>query len=101
MVLHCKIIQYLNQTLGSKIKLTELDALKKLPLYLSGQFSIFEGTLFNNTIIFAVDNHDKEQTPAIIKKRMERIQEKYLHPTIYVRGKITAYNRQRLIQHKV
>jgi DNA-binding MarR family transcriptional regulator len=48
-----------------------------------------------------VDAYAEEESPAAIRKHVEQVRTKWGGPVTYVRDRVTAYNRKRLIEHKV
>jgi hypothetical protein len=48
-----------------------------------------------------VDSSPTEQSPAVLRKHMALVRDKWNAEVIYVRPQVTAYNRKRLIEHKV
>jgi DNA-binding MarR family transcriptional regulator len=93
--------RYLNETLGISIITKPLESASRLPHFLQNAYSIFEAGILNSTYVFAVDRNEQEQSPAIIRKHMDQIRTKYEKEVVYVRMQVTAYNRKRLIEHKV
>jgi DNA-binding MarR family transcriptional regulator len=48
-----------------------------------------------------VDKGDREEPPATIRKHIDQVQAKRKQPVVYVRERITAYNRKRLVEQKI
>ena len=92
---------YLSETLGIPVTPQPLAGAIRLPFFLSNTYSLFEIKILNNTLILAVDQNEEEQSPAIVRKHIDTIRMKYDKEIVYVRPQVTAYNRKRLIEHKV
>jgi hypothetical protein len=92
---------YLNETLGVSINPKPLESASRLPHFLLNAYSLFGARILDNTCVLAVDRNEQEQSPAIIRKHMDQIRAKYEKEVVYVRMRVTAYNRRRLIDHKV
>lgn len=99
--INIKIQKYMHTMLGNEIALKPSNTRQHLPLLLRTQFLLFEAKILNQDITFAIDGSAKELSPTIISKRLEQIQAKSKNPVVYVREQVTAYNRKRLIEHKV
>lgn len=53
------------------------------------------------TCILVAEKRSEEQTPAIIRKHLNLLQQKSGFEPIYFRESISAYNRKRLIENKI
>ena len=92
---------YLSETLGIPVTPQPLASAIRLPFFLSNNYSLFEIKILDYTLILAVDQNEEEQSPAIVRKHIDTIRMKYNKEIVYVRPQVTAYNRKRLIEHKV
>jgi DNA-binding MarR family transcriptional regulator len=95
------LTDYLAETLGISVIPKPMASASRLPFFLQNFYSLFEVKLLNSICILAVDGTEQEQSPAIIRKHIDQIRAKYDKEIVYVRSQITAYNRKRLIEHKV
>jgi hypothetical protein len=95
------LTKYLANSLGIKITVTPWRGVERLPHYLKSSYRFVSAKLLNLNCLFMIDLNDQEQPPAVINKRLTSVQEKCPDEIIYVRERITTYNRKRLIEHKV
>jgi hypothetical protein len=95
------IEHYLRDTLGITITTTPWRGRNHLPHFLKEQYSFVETTLLGKQCLFVIDTGSIEQSPAALRKHMDMIQARQEGEVIYVRSAVTAYNRKRLIEHKV
>jgi hypothetical protein len=51
--------------------------------------------------LLVIDANPEEQSPATVRKHLDMLQSKQPAELIYVRARVTAYNRKRLIEQKV
>jgi DNA-binding MarR family transcriptional regulator len=92
----------LNETLGVEVRVSEVLAEKlNLPFYLQDAFIIYGLQLYSFDCLLAISRENTEQTPALIKKYMQHLSEKTGLEVVYMRESISAYDRKRLIEHKV
>lgn len=96
-----KTRRYLGDTLGLNIDLEPWPEYQRLPIYLQDSYKFQQTKLNNLPCLLMIALGEQEQTPAVIRKHAENIRERWEGEVIYVRRNITAYNRKRLIQHKV
>lgn len=96
-----RLSRYLGETLGIPAIPEPLMDSFHLPFFLRNSYSFFEIKILDCICILAVDLNTEEQSPAIVRKNIDQIRVKYDKEIIYVRKQITAYNRKRLIEHKV
>lgn len=93
--------RYINETLGILVSPKPLASTSQLPHFLQNTYLLFEVKILETVCILAIDQSEQEQPPAIVHKHMGQIRAKYEREVIYVRPHVTAYNRKRLIEHKV
>jgi DNA-binding MarR family transcriptional regulator len=96
-----EVTRYLNETLGISVTPKPLASVSRLPFFLQNLYSLFEIKILDNICMLAVDHSEEEQSPAIVRKHMDQIRAKFGKEMVYVRTQVTAYNRKRLIAHKV
>jgi hypothetical protein len=72
-----------------------------LPLFLRDAYDFYQVDLLKTPCLLAADRRTDEQPPATIKKQLEQLNKRWAHHIVYMRPKITSYNRQRLIQQQV
>ena len=93
--------QYIDKVLGIKIRHEAWKESHYLPFFLRAEYEFHAISLMNTDVIALFDESNKEKTPAVIARHIQRIREKHDKPVVYVRESVTSYNRKRLIEHKV
>jgi hypothetical protein len=93
--------RYLSETLGITVIPTLLTSTDRLPFFLHNSYALFEIKILDCPLILAADQNGEEQSPAMVRKHMDSIRMKYGEDVVYVRSRVTAYNRKRLIKHRV
>lgn len=72
-----------------------------LPIFLRNMYAFLETCILETPCLIMATKDKTGQTPATIQKHMAQVRKKWLGEVIYVQQKVTAYNRKRLIQHKI
>ncbi len=93
--------RYLHDTLGVAVTTTPWRGGGRLPHFLKELYRFAEIDLLGMHGLLAVDNNPSEQSPAVVRAHMYLLRTKQDAEVIYVRAQVTAYNRKRLIEHKV
>jgi len=93
--------RYLHETLGVEIRSTRWDEDTRLPAFLRNLYSFFEVRLLEASCLLMLDTREQEQSPATIRKHMDQVKTRWDGEVVYVRARVTAYNRKRLIEHKL
>ena len=93
--------QYMQETLGVVISPTPWDGSTHLPFFLRDLYTFFEIQLLDVPCLLMLDHSEQEQSPATVRKHMDQVQGKWDGEIVYVRVRVTAYNRKRLIEHKL
>lgn len=96
-----KLQQYIAETLEISLKITAWESARTLPPYLRNNYEYFETDLLNQKILLIVSSEGMQNTPAIIKKHITTLMNKWDMDIIYVDTKMTSYNRKRLIGYKI
>jgi hypothetical protein len=99
-VLH-ELERYLHDALGVSVKTTPWSGAGQLPPVLRERYRFAKAQLLGLRALLVIDANPEEQTPATVRKHMDMIQSKQHVDLIYVRARVTAYNRKRLIEQKV
>ena len=92
---------YIYEDLGIEVATKKWLEEKRLPLFLRDLYSFFECELLGISCLLAISKSGKEQTPASVRKHLNLLLEKWEREVIYLHPSISAYNRKRLIEHKV
>ena len=93
--------RYLQETLGTAVSPTAWYGSRSLPFFLRKLYAFFEIRLVKTRCLLMMDHTEQEQTPANVRKHMDLVRAKWNGEIVYIRGRVTAYNRKRLIEHKV
>ena len=96
-----RLERYLDDALGIRVAVVPWETEGRLPLFLQDRYRFFQAEALNQKCLFMVDAHAEEVSPAAIRKHVEQVRGKWDGPVVYVRDRIIAYNRKRLIEHKV
>ena len=99
--LRARLERYLHDALGIVATLAPWDKEGGIPLFLQDRYRFLNGKLMNLRCLFMVDQREQEETPAAIRRHIDMVRNKWDGPVIYLRERITAYHRQRLIGQKV
>ncbi len=93
--------RYFRHALGITVAIAPWPGERHVPFFLQDRYRLFEIQLLGQPYLLMVDKDEREQPPATIGKHIDQVQAKGDKPAIYVRERITAYNRKRLIEQKV
>ncbi len=96
-----QLTKYVNQTLGVKFTLTRWPDCARLAPFLRERYTFWETRLLDIPCLLMIDEGEQEQAAVVIRKHMTQVQAKWLADVIYVRGRLTPYNRTRLVKQKV
>lgn len=93
--------RYLKETLDIDARPKHWLGTGNLPIFLRNMYVFFEVRILGMPCLVMATKDITEQTPATIRKHMLQVRKKWQDELIYVQQKVTAYNRKRLIQHKI
>jgi DNA-binding MarR family transcriptional regulator len=96
-----RLERYLDDALGIRVAVVPWETEGRMPLFIQDRYRFFRAEALNQKCLFMVDAHAEEESPAAIRKHLEQVRQKWDGPVVYVRDRIIAYNRKRLIEHKV
>lgn len=96
-----QISRHIHDALGVAVTVTAWKNGGRVLPFLQDRYRFFVGQLLGERCLFMADKEEEEQTPAAIGKHLDQVRGKWNDPVVYVRERITAYNRKRLIEHKV
>jgi hypothetical protein len=99
-VLH-ELERYLHDALGVSVKTTPWSGVGQLPPVLRERYRFAKAELLGLRALLVIDASPEEQSPATVRKHLDMLQSKQPAELIYVRARVTAYNRKRLIEQKV
>ena len=100
-VLEQQISEYLHQTLGIRSHTVVWDGAGRLPAFLTARYRFALIELEGRALLLMVDENPDPEPPATIRKHAEQVRTKWSGPIVYVRDRVTAYNRKRLIEQRV
>lgn len=100
-VLEQQIPEYLHQTLGVRPHAVAWDGANRLPAFLTARYRFALMDLEGRELLLMVDEDPDPEPPATIRKHAEQVRAKWGGPIVYVRDRVTAYNRKRLIEQRV
>jgi hypothetical protein len=92
---------YVYEALGVAVTTTPWRGTEQLPHFLKEIYSFAETNLLGIPCLLVIDASPAQQSPAALRKHMDLLRNKQNADVIYVRANVTAYNRKRLIEHKV
>ena len=92
---------YLHDALGVSVKTTPWSGVGQLPPVLREKYRFAKAELLGLRALLVIDANPEEQSPATVRKHLDMLQSKQPAELIYVRARVTAYNRKRLIEQKV
>lgn len=99
------LVEYLSDTLGVPAEVNLWLARKNLPLYLRENYEFFtlrfQLDQSGSEYLLLVDSNHQEQSASKIEKHIKNIMKICNIEVVYVREAVTAYNRKRLIEHRV
>jgi len=93
--------RYLHGTLGTEVSPTPWDEGTRLPFFLRNLYTFFKVRLLEASCLLMLDQNEQEQSPATVRKHIDQVKAKWDGEVVYVRARVTAYNRKRLIEHKL
>ncbi|HVZ84379.1 MAG TPA: hypothetical protein VG893_11960 [Terracidiphilus sp.] len=93
--------RYIHETLGVSLKTTPWSGASRLPPFLRERYTFAQAKLLGLQALLVLDTDPDEQPPAMVRKHMDMLHTKEHMDLIYVRNRVPAYNRKRLIEQKV
>lgn len=93
--------RYLRDTLGESPRIIPWEQSRQLPLFLRDRYRFYKANILNTACLLMADSRGHEETPSVIRKHVDQVRTKWDGPVIYVREGVAAYNRKRLVEHKI
>jgi len=93
--------RYLKETLDIEAHPKQWPETGKLPIFLRNLYIFFAVRIMGVPCLVMAAKDKAEQTPATIQKHMLQVRKRWQDEVIYLQQKVTAYNRKRMIQHKI
>jgi hypothetical protein len=91
--------RYLKETLDIEVRPKQWPG--NLPIFLRNMYVLLEVRILGIPCLVMATKDKTGLTPATIQKHIFQVRKKWPDEVIYVQQKVTAYNRKRLIQHKI
>ena len=101
LALVAQLEHYLHENLSVTVALMPWADGSRMPFFLQERYRFFEASLLGSAYLFMVDKAEAEESPAAIRKHLDQVKAKWREAVVYVRERVTAYNRKRLIEQKV
>ncbi len=95
------IASYLQETLGLSPKFHDWQGLPTLPFLLSEGYSFFEMELLGQRFLAFCETNDGRTSPSAMAKHLNLLEERSGMRGVFVAEALEAFNRKRLIEHKV
>ncbi len=92
---------YLLDTIGVTIAPEPWAEHQALPMYLQDQYRFFQCTLLGTHCLLLIPLSDTDQAPATIQKHLARIREVWEGEVVYIRLRISSFERRRLIDRRI
>jgi DNA-binding MarR family transcriptional regulator len=96
-----QITDYLDETLGVRVVVRPWAARNRLPIFLKQAYDFYVMDILGHECLAIVDRASDEVSPATIRKHTEHLRDKFPGDVIYVRDRVAAYQRKRLIEQRV
>jgi hypothetical protein len=95
-----ELVRYLEHSLGVTVSPRPWQN-ERLPHFLRESYELNEVEVLGTKCLLMVDTSPEELAPAALRKHVGLVQARWGGDVVYVRGSVTAYNRKRLVEHKV
>lgn len=93
--------RYLKETLDIDVRMKKWNEAEKLPFFLRNLYAFFKVSILGTSCLVMVAKDQAEVTPATIQKHILHVEKNWNLEVIYAKQNMTAYNRKRLIEHKL
>ena len=96
-----QVEEYLRETLGNSSRIDSWEGAAGIPAFLADRYRFAQTELMGRELLLVLDDSPEPEAPAVIRKHVGKLHEKWPAPIVYVREQVTAYNRKRLIEQRV
>jgi len=96
-----KLEAYLHDVLGISVSAMMWKGVLSMPLFLREQYRFYLIGMLDTPCLLMIANSEEELTPATVFKQWKAVGAFWPEEIIYVTEVCSAYNRKRLIEHKV
>lgn len=93
--------RYLKEVLDVQVAFKPWIGGNRLPAVLRNLYAFFEARINDVPCLIMRDLAREEISPATVRKHMALVREKWDADIVYVRDRITSYNRKRLVEQKI
>jgi len=93
--------RYFKETLDIAVKPAPWKGADRLPFFLRNLYRYFACSLLDVRCLLMAAREHHEQTPAVVRKHIEQVRVHWDGEVIYLHPMVSAFNRKRLIAHKV
>lgn len=93
--------RYLHEALGVVIEPVPWRGSAHLPFFLRERYDFSEVRLLDMPCLVMFDRGGQEEPPATVRTHMDQVKTKWNGEVLYVRERVTAYHRKRLIEQMV
>jgi DNA-binding MarR family transcriptional regulator len=93
--------RYVRDVLAVRVSAAPWAEGAKMPFFLRNLYSFFEIRIMDAPFLVMLDSGKEELSPAVVGKHMAQVRLHWDGEIVYVRERVTAYNRKRLIEHKI
>jgi AraC-like DNA-binding protein len=93
--------RYFQDTLGIKVAPAPWRMAERLPPFLNERYVFAQVEILGTRCVLVIDDKPAEESPAAVRKHLQMLGTQHEGPAIYVRARVSAYNRKRLIEQKV
>ncbi len=92
---------YVQETLGVDAIVAPRRNGKRLPAFLRERYRFAELRLLGTPLLLMIDRESAEQSPATVRKHLDLVRDRQDVRVVYVRDRVTAYNRKRLVDQRI
>lgn len=95
------VLDYLHHALGVQPVRRSWKGAGKLPYFLQDAFELHELTLWDRSLLLAINRQTHTPKIAILRSHLEKLKTLTDRPVIYVTDALASYERKRLIEQKI
>jgi hypothetical protein len=92
--------RYLDEVLDASVSVKPWPA-DRVPFFLRDAYAFYRCSLLGTPCLLIVPRDSEEQTPAVLRKHIDLIREKFDGLCVYVHVGMSGYNRKRLIEQRI
>ncbi len=92
---------YLAKVLNFRLVIHPWKKEKKIPFFLRELYGFYQGSILEKPCLFLVVRGEDEISPATLNKHIKQLEMEWTGFCVYVRPRISSYNRKRLIEKHI